>query len=132
MIETAQKRNLKDVKFLLGDCENLPFDDNSFDVITCSHSFHHYPNPEKFFASVKRVLKPKGRLIIQDNTKRGIKRLTTNFIMWPLKRLLGKLGDVKIYSRNDIERLCRNSGLIMESYTDFYNGRMQCVIRKPE
>ncbi len=30
----------------------IPFDDESYDVI-CTNSFHHYPNPQKFFDSVK-------------------------------------------------------------------------------
>lgn len=42
--------------------------DNSFDVIICSNSFHHYPNPQRFFDSAKRVLRPEGRLILQDYT----------------------------------------------------------------
>lgn len=56
MIETAKKKKLDGVRFVAGDCENLPFEENSFDVVTCSMSFHHYPNPEKFFRSLHRVL----------------------------------------------------------------------------
>ena len=35
---------LKNTKFIVGDCENLPFEDESYDVIICTNSFHHYPN----------------------------------------------------------------------------------------
>ena len=66
MIETAKKKNLEGIRFVTGDCENLPFDENSFDVVTCSMSFHHYPNPEKFFHSLHRVLRPGGRLVLRD------------------------------------------------------------------
>ena len=31
-------------------------------------SFHHYPNPQAFFDSVKRCLRPNGRLILRDVT----------------------------------------------------------------
>ena len=48
-IETAKKKKLEGIRFVAGDCENLPFAENSFDVVTCSMSFHHYPNPENFF-----------------------------------------------------------------------------------
>lgn len=52
MIEAAKKKKLDGVCFVVGDCEKLPFEENSFDVVTCSMSFHHYPNPDKFFKSL--------------------------------------------------------------------------------
>ena len=36
------------------------FEENAFDAIICSSSFHHYPNPQAFFNSVKRCLRPGG------------------------------------------------------------------------
>ena len=41
MIEIAKAKNLPNTDFVLGDCENLPFNDSSFDVIICSMSAHH-------------------------------------------------------------------------------------------
>jgi len=49
-----------------GDSEKLPFDDCSIDVVTCSHSFHHYPNQRQVVAEMFRVLKPNGRVILVD------------------------------------------------------------------
>jgi ubiquinone/menaquinone biosynthesis C-methylase UbiE len=67
MIEKAEKKNhARLVSFKIGDVEDLPYDDDSFDVITCSHSFHHYPNKEKAMSEMYRVLKPNGRLMIVD------------------------------------------------------------------
>lgn len=68
MIEVAKAKHLPNTTFVCGDCENLPFEQESFDVIICSQSFHHYPNPESFFASVHRCLRPNGRLILRDMT----------------------------------------------------------------
>ena len=42
MIEQARKKNIPNAEFVVGDCENFPFDENAFDVIICSNSFHHY------------------------------------------------------------------------------------------
>lgn len=51
------------------DSERLPFGDDSFDAVTCSHSFHHYPNQERVVAEMHRVLRPGGRLLILDGDR---------------------------------------------------------------
>lgn len=52
--------------FLKGDAEHLPFADASFDVITCSHSFHHYPHQAEAIRGMRRILRPGGRLMLID------------------------------------------------------------------
>ena len=50
------------IKFLQGDAENLPFEDNFFDLVV-SHTFlTSAPNPKKSFDEMKRVLKSNGRI----------------------------------------------------------------------
>ncbi|MDB4349567.1 class I SAM-dependent methyltransferase [Omnitrophica bacterium] len=70
MIKQANAKKMhKAVKFKVGDVENLPYDDNSFDVVTCSHSFHHYPNKDKAISEMHRILKPNGHLMIIDGSR---------------------------------------------------------------
>ena len=52
-----------------GDSQRLPFQDNAFDVVTCTHSFHHYPRQELVVAEMCRVLRPGGRLFIIDGDR---------------------------------------------------------------
>ncbi len=66
MIETANKKHIDGICFVAGDCENLPFEDNSFALVTCSMCFHHYSSPEQFFLRLNRVLRPGGRCILRD------------------------------------------------------------------
>jgi len=54
------------VRFVQADSESLPLADNTFDVVTCSNSFHHYPRQAVAVAEMYRVLKPGGRLMIID------------------------------------------------------------------
>ena len=130
MIEIAKRKKMKGVELVVGDCENLPFDDDSFDVVICCESFHHYPNPGDFFSSVYRVLRPNGRLILRDMTMSSdAVRWFCNNIEMPLIHLAGK-GDVRIYGREDIRKLCKNAGLKMESFEKRGFCRMHCVARK--
>src|SRR5437868_11917122 len=52
-----------------GDSQRLPFADDTFDVITCAHSFHHYPVQAQVVAEMFRVLRPHGRLLIIDGDR---------------------------------------------------------------
>ncbi len=47
-----------------GDAENLPFEDNSFDVVYSNGVLHHVPDIQKAFQEVHRVLRPGGELMI--------------------------------------------------------------------
>lgn len=53
-------------ELILADSENLPFPDNSFDVIFARSLLHHLPHPEKGIAECRRVLKPGGQIVFQD------------------------------------------------------------------
>lgn len=52
--------------YTAGDSEHLPFADDSFDVVTCSNSFHHYPHQQNVVLEMRRVLRPGGRLMLID------------------------------------------------------------------
>ena len=49
-----------------GDSERLPFATGSFDFVTCTNSFHHYPRQNRAVVEMHRVLRPGGRLLIID------------------------------------------------------------------
>lgn len=53
-------------RFTAGDSEHLPFCDASFDLVTCSNSFHHYPHQQVVVDEVYRILKPGGMFILID------------------------------------------------------------------
>jgi ubiquinone/menaquinone biosynthesis C-methylase UbiE len=43
--------------------ENIPFDDNSFDIVYTKSFVEHFYHPEKIFKEIFRVLKPGGKVI---------------------------------------------------------------------
>lgn len=59
-------------RFVNGDAEHLPFADGSFDVVTCSNSFHHYPHQEAAIREMVRVLRPGGRLMLIDGFRDNV------------------------------------------------------------
>ena len=130
MIEAARAKKMDGVELYVGDCENLPFEDNSFDAVICCQSFHHYPNVQDFFNSVYRVLRPDGRLVLRDMTMNtAVVRWLCNHIEMPLINLTGH-GDVRIYGREEVNALCHKAGLHMEMFERRGFCRLHCVARK--
>ena len=62
----AVDRGLRHVEAREGDAEQLPFDDESFDVVTSRLAAHHFPHAERFVAEAHRVLRPGGRFVLSD------------------------------------------------------------------
>jgi ubiquinone/menaquinone biosynthesis C-methylase UbiE len=65
----AARRNAP-IEFQIGVIEQLPFPDQTFDVVFSTLMMHHLPAPLKRqgLAEIARVLKPGGRLVIADFT----------------------------------------------------------------
>lgn len=49
-----------------GSAENLPFANESLDLVVCRDSFHHFAKPKKVLKEMFRVLKKGGVLYLQD------------------------------------------------------------------
>jgi MPBQ/MSBQ methyltransferase len=64
-IARLQHNNTRNLSYLTGDAESLPFDDQSIDQITCIEAAFHFDR-SKFLQEVHRVLKPSGRIVIID------------------------------------------------------------------
>lgn len=130
MIEVAKAKGLANTTLVCGDCENLPFPDESFDVIICSQSFHHYPNPQAFFHSVRRCLRPGGRLILRDMSAPSPMRWFFNNVEMPILNRIG-FGDVRCYGREEIQHFCNEAGLKLELFERRRWLRLHAVIRRP-
>lgn len=67
----AAEKGLTNVSFERADAEDLPFDDDRFDLVTCRIAPHHFPHVDRFVAEAARVLKPGGLLAVVDNISPG-------------------------------------------------------------
>ena len=109
MIEKSKELLDSRADLKVGDSEYLPWDDRSFDVITCSASFHHYPNPELVLKEMKRVLRPDGILMITDPfTPNELLRFFANILS-----KFSKSGDVRIYSQKEMQELLEKCGFTL-------------------
>ncbi|MBZ0180293.1 MAG: methyltransferase domain-containing protein [Melioribacteraceae bacterium] len=53
--------------FIIGDCKNLPFSDNTFETVTVLWTLHHISDPFIVLQEINRILKPTGQLIILED-----------------------------------------------------------------
>jgi len=63
---SVARRKLPDVDLRHGDVQDLPFDDRSFDVVTCSLALAHFEKLDPAIDELTRVTKPGGRVVISD------------------------------------------------------------------
>jgi ubiquinone/menaquinone biosynthesis C-methylase UbiE len=109
---------LADVK---ADICNLPFEDNSYDIIFCNHVLEHIPDDTKAMYELYRVLKPGGLGIFQ--IPQDLTRATTfsdDSIVDQKERakIFGQYDHVRVYGRDYFDKL-RSIGftVIEEDYT---------------
>ena len=109
---------LADVK---ADICNLPFEDNSYDMILCNHVLEHIPDDTKAMQELYRVLRPGGMGIFQipQDLSRDI-TFEDDSITDPKERarIFGQYDHVRVYGRDYFDKL-RSAGfsVVEEDYT---------------
>ncbi|MGZ6346478.1 MAG: class I SAM-dependent methyltransferase [Anaerolineales bacterium] len=98
MISEATRLNPK-ATFKLAQAENLPFPDQSMDVVLTSISFHHWADHQQAVNEIARVLRPGGFFCLADH-----------------EFLLTKLWGEKVKSRREIRTLMMNAGLSVRNH----------------
>ena len=77
------------------DAENLPFDDNTFDLVYSWGVLHHIPDMQKSIDEVYRVLKPGGKIAIMIYNKYSLVGLQLYIVYGLLKfKLFRKFNDL--------------------------------------
>ncbi|MGB8218378.1 MAG: methyltransferase domain-containing protein [Candidatus Methanoperedens sp.] len=111
-IEKQEISGLDNTEFLLSGVESLPFPDESFDIVSCRFAFHHFPDPGKALAEMKRVCK--NRMIIVDgvSSEDRDKSLFHNRI-----EKLRDPSHVRIYALREMEKMVKDSGAVISALT---------------
>ncbi|WP_100613376.1 bifunctional demethylmenaquinone methyltransferase/2-methoxy-6-polyprenyl-1,4-benzoquinol methylase UbiE [Confluentibacter citreus] len=67
--EKIKKQGLENkIQMVLGDSENMPFEDNTFDAITVSFGVRNFETLENGLKEILRVLKPGGCFVILETS----------------------------------------------------------------
>ena len=72
LIERAKKR-FPEQKWQVADCHTLPFEDNSFDVVTALEIIEHIEEPKKMIKEMARVTRSNGSIIITTPNNNFVK-----------------------------------------------------------
>lgn len=86
-----ETHSVPNLDFVEGDAENLPFDDDSFDVILNIEASHCYPHFPHFLAEASRVLRPGGHFLYADiRLREVIPRWEAELAAAPLREISQK------------------------------------------
>jgi len=61
-----EKNKLRNTEWVLGDVNQMPFEDNRFSVVVSRFSFHHFVDTEQVLEEMIRVCKPQGKIMLVD------------------------------------------------------------------
>jgi SAM-dependent methyltransferase len=90
--------------------ENMPFEDNSFDLVICFNSLYHMQDPVKALCEMKRVLKKEGPFLFSITTY-----TSTVFPQLFARYNIGHFrGHPQAYNPNSITRLLSNAGFTLK------------------
>ncbi|GHS95430.1 hypothetical protein AGMMS50276_11000 [Synergistales bacterium] len=100
------------------DIQNMPFDDESFDLIFCNHVLEHVYDDRKAMSELCRVLKPFGRAFLTvPFDPKNKKTYEDPSITSPLSRRFhfGQKDHVRYYGMDFSDRL-KDAGLTVELF----------------
>jgi SAM-dependent methyltransferase len=110
MVELARARGIADAH--VGDVQELPFADATFDTVVAAWMLYHVPDLDRGLGEIARVLEPDGRLVAVTNSVRHIEEL---------RELFGSIlpGFQKTFNaENAAEHLLRHFGTVERADTE--------------
>lgn len=92
------------------DITQIPYGDNSFDLIICSHILYCVPEDRKAMQEIHRVLRPGGRALIVDTIEGDTTRELSHLPKQELQDVYGDEATCRVYGR-DITDILGSYGL---------------------
>lgn len=96
-------------KILVGDVKNLPFEDESIDIVTAFETIYFWNDIERCFKEIYRVLKKEGQFLICNEVSSKERR--------DVKKLLNII-NFEVYKAEDLTKMLRGLGFTCQYHLD--------------
>jgi ubiquinone/menaquinone biosynthesis C-methylase UbiE len=123
MLNVARQRFGHRATFLECEAAQLPFDDASFELITSTSAFHYFEDVDVILSEIRRVIYPKGNLVITDWSRNFLwMKLLNRILPWTHH------AHVHTFSSRELEQCLVRAGFSIKSTTrtriDWFWGMM--------
>lgn len=109
--EKIKNKNLDQrIEMVLGDSENMPFNDNTFDAITVAFGVRNFETLEKGLKEILRVLKPNGIFVILETSMPNKTPYKQGYNFYT-KNILPLIGRVFSKDRSAYKYLCESASV---------------------
>ncbi len=149
LLATARERAadaMVEVDWVLGDAQEMPFADDSFDRVLSTFGHMFAPDHEQTAGEMKRVTRPDGRIVICSWTPEGsigrmfaarrapLRRATPPLTWGTEEHVRALLGDAQ-FERHEVEwtdeSVERYADFMLETFGPLLNAREQVSERRP-
>ena len=113
VMQSARERGLTNIEARQGVAEHLPFADESFEWVCTRYSAHHWAQVPLALSEMRRVLRPKGRLIVIDVLGSEIPLIDTHI---QGIELLRDASHVRDYSLSEWTSLLSDAGFCVSTH----------------
>ena len=121
------KRKAGKIRFIHGDVHKLPFDDNSFEIVTAIETIEHLDNPNRALTEIYRVLKPNGCFFLSmSNNFSSLQVVWFVWIKW--KGAVWKNSHISCMKPEELKKAFKKQGFKIEK-SKVVNLGMEIFIR---
>ena len=135
LVSNASRNFYKEneVNYIQSDAENLPLENESFDIVTNLESSHLYPQIEHFFSEVERVLSPGGFFCYADihvKTKQQTEKLEAFIKTRHNLKIIEKIDITKMAQASIYQRIIANEDVFYKNANAFFGHDREKLINE--